>query len=391
MTTGPHLFRPLTIRELTLKNRVVISPMCTHQAHGGVANDWHLVHYGQFALGGAGLILTEATAVEPSGRIGVGDIGLWADEQIEPLRKVVDFAHEQGAAIGVQLAHAGRKAGSDPLWEGGNPIPGERLAAMGQPWRRVGPSPIAAGPAWPVPEVLDAAEIAGKVELFVDAARRADRAGADTVELHLAHGYLAATFLSPVSNHRTDRYGADREGRMRFAFEIAAAVREAWPAHKPLFARISAVDGAAEGGWDVADSVALSKRLKGLGVDVIDCSSGGLTDGSRGFAVPRGLGFQVPFSEQIRREADVRTQAVGMIVDGPQAEGILSQGKADLVAVGRQALFDPYWAHHAAAALGCDPEFEAWPRLHGSWLAKRAPTMRQLAAGAATTSSGGIA
>ena len=374
----PHLFQPLQIRGLELKNRVVISPMCQHSAvERGCAGAWHLVHLGKFALGGAGLIFAESTAVEPGARIGIRDLGLWSDEQIAPFQAIVDFVHQNGAAIGVQLAHAGRKAGSQALWEGGRALTMEQLQATGEPWRRIGPSAVAAGPEWSVPEALSLDGITDIRQMFVAATERADRAGFDALELHFGHGYLVASFLSPHSNRREDDYGGSRDNRMRLAIEIARDVRAAWPSEKPLFVRISAVDGT-EDGWGLDDSVVLARALKAVGVDVIDCSSGGLSDETRNMNVPRGLGFQVPFSERIRREADVMTQSVGVILDGHQAESILQEGRADLIAVGRQALYDPYWAHHAAHSLGYDLRFGDWPIQHGPWLAKRAPLMEQL-------------
>ncbi|CAM4314495.1 NADPH dehydrogenase NamA [Bordetella tumbae] len=371
-STEPLLFQPIKLRSLELKNRVVISPMCQHAAEAGHATPWHLVHLGKFALGGAGLILTESTAVDPRGRIGTADLGLWRDSQIAPLKSVVEFVHANGAAIGVQLAHAGRKAGSEPLWEGGAALSESRLAGDAEPWERLGPSALAAGPGWSAPQVLTADGIAGVIQQFVEAAVRADQAGFDVVELHFGHGYLVASFLSPHSNHRDDEWGGDLARRMRLALEIARAVRTVWPPNKPLFCRLSAVDGSVDG-WSLDDSIALSRELAACGVDVIDCSSGGLTEETRALPVPRGLGFQVPFSERIRNEANVITQAVGMIVDADQAEAILAEGRADLIALGREALFDPYWAHHAALTLGVDPRYERWPVRHGVWLAKRAP------------------
>ncbi|WP_201832487.1 NADH:flavin oxidoreductase/NADH oxidase [Microvirga zambiensis] len=374
----PILFQPLQIRGLELKNRVVISPMCQHSAlERGCAGAWHLVHLGKFALGGAGLIFVESTAVEQGARIGVRDLGLWSDEQVAPFKAIVDFVHQNGGAIGVQLAHAGRKAGSQALWEGGRALTMEQLQATGEPWRRIGPSAVAAGPEWSEPEALSLDGIADIRQMFVAAAERAERAGFDVLELHFGHGYLVASFLSPHSNRREDDYGGSRDNRMRLALEIARDVRAAWPKEKPLFVRISAVDGT-ENGWGLDDSVVLARALKEVGVDVIDCSSGGLSEETRNANVPRGLGFQVPFSERIRREADVMTQSVGVILDGHQAEAILQEGRADLVAVGRQALYDPYWAHHAAHALGYDLRFGGWPIQHGPWLAKRAPLMEQL-------------
>lgn len=378
----PLLFQPLTLRGLALKNRIVISPMCQHAAQQGRATSWHLVHLGKFALGGAGLILTESTAVDPRGRIGTADLGLWSDDQIAPLKAVVDFVHANAGAIGVQLAHAGRKAGSQPLWEGGAALGDDQMRADAEPWQRLGPSALAAGPGWSAPQAMDTPQIHAAVQQFVEATVRADKAGFDVVELHFGHGYLVASFLSPNSNHRDDEWGGSLRGRMRLALEVAARVRAAWPAHKPLFCRLSAVDGSVDG-WSLDDSVILARELARLGVDVIDCSSGGLTEETRALPVPRGLGFQVPFSERIRHDAGVRTQAVGMIVDAGQAEAVLQEGKADLIALGREALFDPYWAHHAATALGVDPGYQRWPERHGVWLAKRAPGLARARAQAA--------
>lgn len=381
-TTIPLLFTPLRLRDLELGNRIVISPMCQHAADRGKATDWHLVHLGKFALGGAGLVLTESTAVDPRGRIGTADLGLWNDEQIAPLARVAAFVHEHGAAFGVQLGHAGRKAASQPLWEGGAALSETEMAANADPWERIGPSARPAGPGWSMPTALDEAGIAQVIRMFADAAVRADRADCDVVELHFGHGYLVAAFLSPHANQRTDRWGGDIEGRMRLAVEIARAVRAVWPAHKPLFARLSVVDGSV-GGWSEDDSVLLARALADCGVDVVDCSSGGLTEETRALPVPRGLGFQVPFARRLREEAGVRTQAVGMIVDAAQAEAVLTSGSADLVAIAREALLDPYWAHHAAATFGIDPQFRRWPIRHGIWLAKRAPGLAEARAAAA--------
>jgi len=381
-STEPLLFQPIRLRELVLNNRIVISPMCQHAAKGGHATPWHMVHLGKFALGGAGLILTESTAVDPRGRIGTADLGLWKDSQIDPLKDVVDFVHANGGAIGVQLAHAGRKAGSQPLWEGGAALDASRLAEDSEPWERIAPSALPAGPGWSPPGELDRDGIARVVQNFVDATMRAEKAGFDVVELHFGHGYLVASFLSPNSNHRDDEWGGSLEGRMRLALEIARKVRAAWPVGKPLFCRLSAVDGSVDG-WSLEDSIVLSRELAHCGVDVIDCSSGGLTEETRALPVPRGLGFQVPFSERIRQEAQIKTQAVGMIVDARQAEAVLVEGKADLIALGREALFDPYWPHHAATSLGVDPGYERWPVRHGVWLAKRAPGLARARAQAA--------
>lgn len=365
------LFSPLVLRGLTLRNRIVISPMCQHAAEHGCATDWHLVHLGKFAMGGAGLILTESTAVSPHGRIGTDDLGLWRDEQIAPLKRVVDFVHAQGVPFGVQLAHAGRKAGSQPLWEGGRAFTPEQLQlADGAPWQRLGPSSIAASAEWSVPDELDEASIRQITEEFAASVKRAVAAGVDTIELHYGHGYLVASFLSPISNLRTDSYGGSRANRMRLAIEIAQRVRAEMPETMPLFCRLSAVDGA-EGGWDIDDSVDLSRELAKVGVDVIDVSSGGLSEETRRSNVPRGLGFQVGFASDIRQGSGVTTQAVGMIVDAVQAEAILQSGAADLVAIAREALNDPYWPRRAREALQLDPDYADWPVRYGSWLERR--------------------
>ena len=378
------LFSPLIIRGLTLKNRVVISPMCQHSAEtGGIAGDWHLVHLGKFALGGAGLIFVESTAVAETSRIGRCDVGLWDDHQIAPFRRITDFVHTNGGMIGVQLAHAGRKAGSGALWEGGRAFTAEQLAAPGEVWARIGPSAVAGGPGWTVPRAMTAADIDTAIGQFVDAARRAEAAGFDVLELHFGHGYLVASFLSPDANLRNDAWGGSRDNRMRLALTIARQVRAVWPDGKPLFTRISAVDGA-EAGWALDDSVVLARALGEAGVDVIDCSSGGLADETRNTNVPRGLGFQVPYAARIRAEAGVKTQAVGVILDGAQAEEILQSGAADLVAIGREALVDPYWALHAARDLGLEAEFSGWPRQHAGWLARRESQLRTVLAGAKT-------
>jgi 2,4-dienoyl-CoA reductase-like NADH-dependent reductase (Old Yellow Enzyme family) len=364
------LFTPIRVRSLELKNRIVISPMMQHAAPGGFANHWHLVHLGKFALGGAGLIFTESTAVSPMGRIGRDDAGLWRDEHVPPWKDVVDFVHQNGAAIGVQLGHAGRKAGSKPLWEGGEALTPAQMAEDDPHWVRLGPSAVAAGEGWSTPQAMSEEDITQAVEEFASAARRAHQAGFDVIELHFGHGYLVTSFLSPISNRRTDAYGGDLQGRMRLALEIAARVRQEWPADKPLWCRLSVVDGAV-GGWGEEDSVVLVRQLQTLGVDVIDCSSGGLTEQTKALPVPRGLGFQVPLARKVRQETGVLTQAVGMIVDPHQAQDIIASGAADLVAIGRQALFDPYWPLHAQWALERDPAFNDWPLRHGVWLQKR--------------------
>lgn len=371
----PLLFTPLAIRGVTLPNRVVISPMVQYRAKDGLADDFHMVHLGKFALGRAGTVFTEATAVEPRGRVTHGDLGLWNDAQAEALKPIVRFLHREGSLAAIQLAHAGRKGSMQRAQDGNGPLGASDRARGLQPWQVVGPTAEPVGPGWLVPHQLSGDEIAGLVRDFADAARRADAAGFDIVEIHGAHGYLIASFLSPVSNSRNDAYGGDRGGRMRFALEVTRAVRAVWPENKPLFFRVSSVDGT-DVGWGMDDTVVLAIALKELGVDVVDCSSGGLTGSATAAGVKRRPGFQVPFAAEVRR-AGIPSMAVGLILDGPQAEAILRDGDADLIAVGREALYDPFWTLHAAAALGCDPSFSAWPEEYGWWLDKRAKTLER--------------
>lgn len=368
----PMLFAPMQIRDLALRNRVVVSPMCQYSAVEGMLNDWHLVHLSQFSMGGVGLIIVEATAVEKRGRITYGDSGLWSDEHIAPHARVVAAAKALGgAAIGVQLAHAGRKASIQRPWEGDAALTEKEFAKGEVPWEIVAPSPIPFAEGWLVPHELSPAEIAEVIEAWAAAARRADRAGYDMIEIHSAHGYLCHSFLSPITNQRKDAYGGSRENRMRFALELTEAVRAAWPQNKPLFYRISATDGK-EGGWEVEDTVVLARELKALGVDVLDCSSGGIAGYGRN-TLPRATpGYHVGFAAQVRREAGIPTQAVGLIVEPAQAETVLRAGAADLVALGRELLNNPYWTHHAAQKLGADPDYKAWPIQYGHWLGNRA-------------------
>ena len=363
----PLLFTPLKLRGVTAPNRAVVSPMVQYRALDGQVNDYHLVHLGKFALGGFGIVFTENCAVEPRGRVTQGDLGLWDDGQIESHRRLVRFLKQEGALAATQITHSGRKGSTPRSFD----KPGQ-LGPEGAGWQRwqvVGPSELPAGEGYATPKQLAEAEIDDIVKKFGEAARRADAAGYDVVEVHGAHGYLLAQFLSPISNKRNDKYGGDRAGRMRFPLAVARSVRTNWPERKPMFIRVSAVDGA--GGWDVEDSVAYAKELKALGVDVVDTSSGGLTGLSTALPVKRTLGFQVPFAAAIKRGAGIPTMAVGLILDGPQAEAILQAGDADLIAIGRQALYDPFWALHAAQELGCDSRFEMWNPEYGWWLDKR--------------------
>jgi 2,4-dienoyl-CoA reductase-like NADH-dependent reductase (Old Yellow Enzyme family) len=371
MTATPSaLFSPLKIRDVVLRNRVMVSPMAQYAAVDGSATDWHFAHFAKFALGGAGLVSMEATKVERRGLGTVGDMGLWKDEQIPPIRRITDFLRAQGAVSGIQLNHAGRKAGNKRPWEGFGPLDRSEKIEGQDHWQVIGPSAVPYLDGWPVPEEMTLDDIKVVIAAFAQAARRAHEAGVDVLELHGAHGYLVHEFLSPASNIRQDRYGGSLKNRMRFALEIAEAVRTFWPAGKPLFFRASAVD---EGGWTLEDSVVLARELKALGVDAIDCSSGGINVRSPTAAsVSRRLGFQVPYAEKIRNEANIMTVAVGLIITAEQAEAIIANGQADLVAIGREMLYDPFWAVHAAKALGVDPEFRNLPPQYGWWLDKRA-------------------
>jgi 2,4-dienoyl-CoA reductase-like NADH-dependent reductase (Old Yellow Enzyme family) len=373
------LFQPITLRGVTAKNRILISPMCQYSAVDGVANDWHLVHLGKFAQGGAGIVMVEATAVTAAGRITHGDVGLWHDGQTAPLERIAAFLRDNGAVPAIQLAHAGRKASMQRPWFGNAALDAEDRARGDLPWRVVAPSPIALDEGWLKPDALDLAELAGLREQWRLATLRAVDAGFDLLEVHCAHGYLLHEFLSPLSNRRDDGYGGDRQGRMRYPLEIIETVRGAWPDDKPLAVRISSVDGV-EGGLELADQVAFAGEAKARGADLIDCSSGGLLGSATAARIPRGYGFQVPYAAEIRQSAGIATIAVGLILHPQQAEDILAQDSADLVAIGREALFDPNWPQHAQLALGAhgDEMFEAWPKQYGWWLERREPGLRRL-------------
>jgi 2,4-dienoyl-CoA reductase-like NADH-dependent reductase (Old Yellow Enzyme family) len=338
------LFSPLRLRSLTLPNRIIVSPMCQYSAEDGSATDWHLIHLGSLALGGAGLLFVEATAVEPIGRITPGCHGLYSDANQLALGRVVAAVRRHSPVkLGIQLAHAGRKASSEVPWRGGMLIPPEQGG-----WRPVAPSAVPQHPQEPAPVALDRAGIARIRDAFVAAARRAVVLGFDALELHSAHGYLLHEFLSPISNQRDDEYGGTRENRMRFPLEVFEAVRVAWPADKPLGVRISSTDWV-DGGWDIEDSIMFARELKARGCDWIDCSGGGVSPQQK---IPLGPGYQVPFARRIRAEVGIATIGVGLITDTKQAEAIVASGDADMVAMARAMLYDPRWAWHAAAALG---------------------------------------
>jgi 2,4-dienoyl-CoA reductase-like NADH-dependent reductase (Old Yellow Enzyme family) len=354
------LMSPATLRGLTLRNRTVVAPMCQYSAIDGFVNDWHMVHLGRFGIGGFGLVLVEATGILPEARISYGDVGLWKDEHIAPLARIVDFLHSQGAAAGIQLAHAGRKASTPVSWRGPEDLATEeqRRAAGYEHWQPVAPSAQSHDPDNPefqVPVALDKAGIERVIDGFVAAARRAGKAGFDTVEIHAAHGYLLNQFLSPLANHRTDEYGGSLENRMRLVLEVADAVRAVWPEHKPLLARISVSDNA-EGGWTVDDSVILARELKARGVDAIDCSSGGFNEGR----IKSEAAYQVPFARAVRQGADIPTVAVGLLGDVEEAEAIIANGDADFIALARGALNDPNWPVHAQRELGIN-DYSLWP------------------------------
>jgi 2,4-dienoyl-CoA reductase-like NADH-dependent reductase (Old Yellow Enzyme family) len=369
----PLLFTPLTIRSLTLKNRVVVAPMHQYAGADGFATDWHLMNAGRYAAGGAGLVMMESTKVERRGCGTVGDLGLWHDEFVPALARCADFVHSCGAAAGIQLGHSGRKSRIQRPWEGGKPLERSPAIADWDDWELVAPSAIAFDAASPVPRALERDEIRAIAQSWGRAAARAHAAGFDVVEIHGAHGFLIHQFLSPASNTRDDEYGGSEAKRMRFALEVCEAVRARWPEDKPLFLRISAEDDA---GWGPAQSVALAQAVGPLGVDVIDCSSGGLV--AKPPALAPAYGYQVPYAEKIKKEAGIATMAVGLIVHAHQAEKILAEGRADLVALAREMLYNPNWALDAARKLGAAQPFAVVPPAAGWWLARRAATVPQV-------------
>lgn len=342
---GARLFSPLRLRELVLKNRIFVSPMCQYSAVDGMPTDWHLVHLGSRAIGGAALVMTEATAVSPEGRISPCDTGIWSGEQAAAFRNIVEFIHRHGAAAGIQVAHAGRKASTDLPWRGGEPLD----AGKGG-WQPIAPSPLPFAEGYAVPREMTEGDMERVRKAFAAAARRGQEAGFDVIEVHMAHGYLLHEFLSPLTNRRTDAWGGSLENRLRFPVSVARAVRKEWPERLPVFVRVSAIDWV-EGGWDLPQTIALARELKGIGIDMVDCSSGGAVPGAKVQASP---GFQVPFAAAVRLEAGIATGAVGLITEPAQAEQIVETGLADAVLLGREFLRDPYWPFHAARILGVD-------------------------------------
>jgi 2,4-dienoyl-CoA reductase-like NADH-dependent reductase (Old Yellow Enzyme family) len=338
------------------------------------------VHLGKFAQGGAGVVFVEATAVEKRGRITHGDTGIWADSHTEGLKRISRFVKSQGAVPAIQLAHAGRKASMARPWYGNGPLTQADLERGDRPWNIVAPCDTAIGEDWIRPRPLEAKDLQEIRKSYSDATRRAHAAEFEILELHAAHGYLLHTFLSPLSNLRKDEYGGTLENRMRFPLEVANTARAAWPAENPLFVRVSSIDDV-EGGWGIEDTVAFARKLKKAGVDVVDCSSGGILGSATAATrtlVQRVPGFQIPFAERIKKDAGVMTMAVGLILTPQMAEEALAAGRADLIAVGREALYDPNWPLHAALALGVDPDFARWPQQYGWWLTRRASLLKKL-------------
>ncbi len=340
-----RLFAPLSLRELTFKNRIFVSPMCQYSSHDGLPTDWHLVHLGSRAVGGSALVMVEATAVSPEGRISPDDSGIWSDRHAEAFAPIAEFIRQQGAVAGIQLAHAGRKASTDAPWRGGGP-----LGQTDRGWQPLAPSPIPFAPDHPAPRELTPEQMTTVLGQFADATRRALAAGFQVVEVHMAHGYLLHEFLSPLTNRRSDEFGGSLQSRLRFPLQVARRVRELWPPALPVFVRISAADWV-EGGWDLAQSLELSRQLKHIGIDLVDCSSGGLDPQA---VIPLAPGFQTPFATAIRQQIEIPTGAVGLITEPVQAEQIVATGLADAVFLGRQLLRDPYWPIHAAQTLGVD-------------------------------------
>ncbi|MDB5573403.1 MAG: NADH:flavin oxidoreductase/NADH oxidase [Tardiphaga sp.] len=377
--TQPQLFSPFTLRGVTAKNRIVVSPMCQYSAIDGVANDWHLVHLGKFAQGGAGIVMVEATAVAENGRITHGDVGLWQDGQTAPLKRIADFIRDQGSVPAIQLAHAGRKASMQRPWYGNAALTDADKARGDMPWQVVAPSPIPMDDGWLTPQEMTDTDMATLRDQWRLATLRAAEAGYEMLEVHCAHGYLLHEFLSPLSNKRTDSYGGDRAGRMRYPLDIIETVRAVWPDNLPLSVRISSVDGVA-GGIEIEDSLAFVREAKARGADVIDCSSGGLMGSATAARIPRGYSFQVPYAEAIRTQAEIPTMAVGLILHPQQAEEVIAKGQADLVAIGREVLFDPNWPLHARLSLNESngDVFADWPKQYGWWLERREPGLRKL-------------
>jgi 2,4-dienoyl-CoA reductase-like NADH-dependent reductase (Old Yellow Enzyme family) len=377
----PLLLTPIGLRGVTARNRIVVSPMSQYAAVDGAPTDWHLVHLGKFAMGGAGIVFVEETTVEERARKTYHCPGIYTDAQVKAWRRITDFLRSQGALSAIQLGHAGRKVSTKAPWEGFAPLTEDDAKAGEPPWQGIAPSPIAFRPGAMVPREMDRADIKQVIASHVEASARSLDAGFDICEIHGAHGYIIQQFLSPITNKRSDAYGGDLNGRMRFALELIEAVRDAWPNDRPLFFRASCVDGRG-GAWELDDTIALARELKQRGVDVVDCSSGGIEGPLTLSVVPRVPGYHVPFADRIRREAGVATMAVGLITDPKQAEGYLEEGRCDLIALAREMMWNPNWPAHAAQALGGADPLALLPKPYAWWLRRR-DEVRKLSGGAA--------
>ncbi len=372
------LFSPFQLRDISFKNRIAVSPMSQYRAIDGVANDWHMVHLGRFALGGAGLVYAEATAVEQDGRRTHGDLGIWNDEQVESLRPISKFLEAEGAVPGVQLAHAGRKASERRPWHNETPVDDEDVSERGEhPWTAIAPSAIPYADGWPTPEAMSESDIARVINSFGEAAKRSMEAGFKVIEVYAAHGFLIHQFLSPIANQRTDQWGGSLENRARFAVEIAKSIRNNWPEAYPLAFRLSATDWL-DGGLEVEDTVEVARMLKAAGVDMIDCSTGGVGGKERPRRMVIEQGFQVPFAQQVRADSDISTMAVGFLWDVEKCEEIIASGQADMIALARELLDDPNWVLHAEQKLELNENHKNWPIEAGWWLMKRDRLLQKL-------------
>lgn len=372
------LFSPYHLRDVTFKNRIAVSPMSQYRAIDGHANNWHLVHLGRFALGGAGLVYAEATAVDVNGRRTHGDLGLWDDAQIEGLKPITNFITKEGSIPGIQLSHAGRKASERRPWHGETPVDEEDVSQRGEmPWEAIAPSAIPYADGWPIPNEMSQSDIQNAIAAFGEAAKRSLEAGFKIIEVYAAHGFLVHQFLSPISNQRTDEWGGSIDNRRRFALEVARAIRTHWPEKYPLAFRLSATDWL-EGGIEVQETIETAKHLKMEGVDIIDCSTGGIGGKERPRRMVIEQGFQVPFAEQVTREADIATMAVGFLWDVDVCDDILVSGKADMIALARELLDDPNWPLRMAKTYENDDTYEKWPIESGWWLMKRDRLLKKL-------------
>ena len=366
-----QLFTPFKLRDIEFKNRIAVSPMSQYRAVGGFTNDWHLVHLGRFALGGAALVYAEATAVERDGRRTHGDLGIWDDAHVQGLARLAEFISAEGAVPGLQITHAGRKASERRPWHGETPVDAEDEQLRNEaPWAACAPSAIAYADGWPTPSAMTESDIHRVIESFGAAARRAVEAGYKIIEVYAAHGFLGHQFLSPIANQRTDEWGGSLINRMRFCVEVARAIRDNWPENYPLAFRLSATDWV-DGGLEIEDTVAVARALKKEGVDIIDCSTGGIGGKDRPRRMKIEQGFQVPFAEQVKREADLASMTVGFLWDAHRCEDIIAAGQADMIAIARELLDDPNWVLHAAQTLEADVDHKLWPVESGWWLMKR--------------------